>query len=465
MKIKLKSENPNKFLTICRLDLVAKILLAKKIINNDKIQNYEKKIYLDSINYINGFIEKSSKPKVGKENFFNTFKNLIKSIKQHGYNKNYPILIDKKSKKLVDGAHRLSTLIALKNKKVYFQEVDKGTVNLDYKKLLDKTMPETLVEQLVYNFCTFDKNTRIIFLWPNIDFKKNKSFLTKKINEYGEILYTKKILLTEKGKINLISNIYKNEKWVSNDKKFNSGTINKSFNCFKDKNFFNFFIIKKNKNLLDLKNKLRLKFKFGKHSIHTNDKHSETITLTQLLLNNNSLHNLNYRLDNEFSWHKRLHQEFKKWIKKNHFSIEDFCIEGSAVLSAYGLRESRDLDYLSNEGVNKELKYKEISRSNDLNKSYFDNTSDLINDPNNFFYFNGLKYLSLNKIKEKKQKRNESKDINDLKKINFLYKEKLINKKFYNFNDFFNLVLMKNRFKFYLLKIRFFIYKFIYYNN
>jgi len=463
--MKLKSIHPNKFLTTSRLDLVAKILLAKKIINNDKTQDREKKIYLNSINYINGFIENETKKKIGKEKFFNTFKNIIKSINQDGYNKNFPILIDKKSKTLVDGAHRLATLIALKKKKIYFQEVDKGIVNLDYKNLLDKTMPEILVEEFIYHFCILDKDTRIIFLWPNIDFDKNKFFLINKIKEYGDILYSKKINLTNKGKINLISNIYKNEKWVSNDKKFNSGTINKSFNCFKDKNFFYFSIIKKKKNLIDLKKKLRLKFKFGKHSIHTNDKHSETIALAQLLLNKNSLHNLNYRLDNEFSWHKKLHQEFKKWIKKNNFSIEDFCIEGSSVLSAYGLRESRDLDYLSNENINKKLKYKEISNSNNLNKSYFYNILDLVNNPNNFFYFNGLKYLSLDKIKYKKKKRNENKDIDDLKKINFLYKNNLSNKTLYNFKDFFNLILIKNKFKFYLLKIRFFIYKLIYYNN
>ena len=63
MKMKLKSKHPNKFLTTSRIDLVAKILLAKKIINNDKIQDHQKKIYLNCINYINGFFENDIKKK------------------------------------------------------------------------------------------------------------------------------------------------------------------------------------------------------------------------------------------------------------------------------------------------------------------------------------------------------------------------------------------------------------------
>ena len=181
------------------------------------------------------------------------------------------------------------------------------------------------------------------------------------------------------------------------------------------------------------------------------------------MLNRNSLHNLNYKINKEFSWHKRLHNELKKWIKKNKYSIEDFCIEGSAVLSAYGLRESRDLDYFCNSNIEKKLKFKEIGNSNNINQKYFGNIFDLFNNPNNFFYFNGLKYLSLNKIKIKKYKRREPKDIKDLKIIKNLEKENLYKYVGYNIKDLFNLILLKNKIKFYLLKLRFFLFKIIYY--
>lgn len=458
-----KKINPKELLSYDRLDLVAKILLAKKYVKHKSNNVNEKRIYLNSINYINGFVENDKSKKIGKTKFLNKFKFVTNSIAKKGFDKKFPILIDKKTKKLVDGAHRVAISIALNKKKIYFKEADKGIVNLDYKNLLKKNMPQFLVEELVYYFCKLEKNSRIIFLWPNIDFIKNKKFLLNQIRKYGDVIYLNKIDLTEKGKVNLITNIYKNEKWVSSDKKFNSGAKNKSFNCFKDKSFFYFCIIKKKKNIIKLKKEIRARFKSGKHTIHTNDRHNETISILQILLNKNSLHNLNYKINKEFSWHNRLHVELKKWIKRNNYSVEDFCIEGSAVLSAYGLRESRDLDYFCNSNIKKKLKFKEIGNSNNINKRYFKNIFELFNNPNNFFYFNGLKYLSLNKIKIKKQKRKEPKDIEDLIMIKNLEKESPYKYIKYNIKDLFNLILLKNKIKFYLLKLRFFIFKIIYY--
>lgn len=180
-----------------------------------------------------------------------------------------------------------------------------------------------------------------------------------------------------------------------------------------------------------------------------------------MLLNKNSLDNMNYKLNKEFSWHNRLHNEFKKWIKNNNYSIEDLCIEGSAVLSAYGLREARDLDYISNPNIKKTLRLKEISNSNTSNKNYFKNIFELIYNPNNFFYFKGLKYLSLDKLKFKKKLRKETKDIEDLKLINCLKKKNLYLPSF-NILDLLNYFFLKNKFKFFLLKLRFFLYKLIY---
>jgi len=455
----LKIINPRKLLTSNRMDLISKIYLAKKILNK-KNKLYEETQYLETIKYINYFVEKDKKNKVGKKKFLKDFNSIINSIKKKGFSKKFPLLVDKKTKTLVDGAHRLSAAIALNLRKVYYINVNKGVINLGYKDFINRLIPYNYIENIAYKFCLLDKNTRFIFLWPNVNFEKNESFLIRNINKFGHIIYKKKILLTDRGKINLIKNIYKKEKWVLRDNNNNFGIRNKSFNCFKDKNYFNLFIIKKRGNLSKLKNNLRNKFGFGKHSLHTNDKYHETVELAQILLNQNSLHNLNYRIENKFSWHQKLHNEFKKWIKLNNYSIEDFCIEGSSVLSAYGLRSSRDIDYLSNYDIKKKLKYKEISDSSLENKKYFRNIADLINNPINYFYYEGLKYLNLKNIKLKKNKRRELKDIQDLQLVDKL-KNKTPDEFLYklNFRDCLNLIFIKNLVKFFLLKLRFYYFK------
>ena len=46
--------------------------------------------------------------------------------------------------------------------------------------------------------------------------------------------------------------------------------------------------------------------------------------------------------------------------------------------------------------------------------------NEIIYNPENYFYFNGFKFISLNILKKMKQNRNEEKDKNDLKLINKL---------------------------------------------
>lgn len=245
--MKLKTIDPKTFITPDRIDIAAKILYAKKKILNDENYLNEERIYLNSIKYINGFVENDNSKKIGKKEFLKRFNKLIYTVYKKGFDKKFPVLINKKTKKLVDGAHRVATAIASNKKKIYVKEVDISNVTINYDSLFGNSMPRNLLEELIYYFCKLEKKTRIIFIWPNLNFEKEKNFLFNTIKKYAEIIYSNKIITTDRGKINLIKYIYNNEKWVHDDRKFDTGPLNKSFSCFKNKNFFHFIIIKKKK--------------------------------------------------------------------------------------------------------------------------------------------------------------------------------------------------------------------------
>ena len=94
---------------------------------------------------------------------------------------------------------------------------------------------------------------------------------------------------------------------------------------------------------------------------------------------------------------------------------EDYCIDGSAVMAAYGLRDCRDLDFLDRAGAqclgpinnhNEEIKYHAISKD------------DILYNPSNHFWHSGVKFVALHTLNEMKMKRNEQpKDVNDLELI------------------------------------------------
>ena len=59
-----------------------------------------------------------------------------------------------------------------------------------------------------------------------------------------------------------------------------------------------------------------------------------------------------------------------------------------------------------------------VKNHNGIWLSYYTKTKDdIIYNPENHFYFNGFKFVSLNILREMKKKRNEIKDQNDLKLI------------------------------------------------
>ena len=95
---------------------------------------------------------------------------------------------------------------------------------------------------------------------------------------------------------------------------------------------------------------------------------------------------------------------------------DNYCITGSSVLSVLGLREGKDLDYL-HRGPRIDG-HPDIDSHNEYSKGRYTKTvDDIIYNPENHFYFNGLKYASLEVVKDLKEKRGEEKDEKDLELI------------------------------------------------
>jgi len=118
---------------------------------------------------------------------------------------------------------------------------------------------------------------------------------------------------------------------------------------------------------------------------------------------------------------------------------EHILFTGSIVLEAYGLRESNDLDYLSLGDLSD---YFGPSHDSQLN-FYPSNKLDLLFSSDNYFWFEGIKIISLRVLTEMKRKRGEEKDTYDLQLLSSFQETQL--KKNY-------LTGLKTRF--YFLKVR-----------
>ena len=147
---------------------------------------------------------------------------------------------------------------------------------------------------------------------------------------------------------------------------------------------------------IDMKNKCRSLFNKEKNSLHMTDFQKDTFRVASTLLNDNSIHFLNNKkkaISNKMQQHLNIYFQ-----KVNELNKDDFCVTSSGILDMYGLRAANDIDYLHYSDLDIGLKY--ISPHKEKWLSYYHtHKHDIIYNPENYFYFNGFKFASLDCIK------------------------------------------------------------------
>jgi hypothetical protein len=297
------------------------------------------------------------------------------------------------------------------------------------------------------NFYNKD-NVGIIIIWP-----KYINFTEKIINEIKiynyEILQKSKINNGFKYIYNLLREIHYDKEW------WDLNLINQFKKRIHKTSIFYVLIVKKNNIHLDFKktkNSIRYKLNFDKEYFHFSDPDcnihlgkkckcelnleefkKETNKHINLLFHLNTINFLktyNFKKSYKFNI---FFKQFCFWIKNNKYNSDNFCIDNGGVLSAYGLRDAHDLDYLSINNL--ESNHKNYGCENKNHKLEYQNLGYSINDiilnSDNYFYHFNIKFLNIKILEKFKYNRTinigqgqteiRKKDINDYNLIkNFI---------------------------------------------
>jgi hypothetical protein len=258
-------------------------------------------------------------------------------------------------------------------------------------------------------------NIRCAIIYP-ISNKYNYEENNEKIMEkYGTIMYKKKIILKMSGFINLVKEIYRGESWIGglfpDDncclKKVN---LTKEINNNENNQVITYYLyyFDDPKKDIEMKDEIRKCYNLGKNSIHITDFFEDTYRVSTALLNNNSIFFLNEGTNNITIANKNL---LKKYFE--NANKDDFCITSGIILELFKLRETIDIDYLHYNDI--KLNIKNISPHVGKWLEYYEiHKHDIIYNPNNHFYINGFKFITLDCLKNMKIKRNEEKDKKDI---------------------------------------------------
>jgi len=422
----LKKLHPDDLLNPHRFDLVAKYIYARhrelKIDSSWALQ-----LYLEHLKVFNGFSEPDGSGKTGAEAFLRKFHETLDSIYKTGFDVETSLIPIGRDSIILDGSHRVAACL-LYNRQIVGLVCDVPAFVYDYQffknytKHVKSGLSDIWLDAMALEYCRLKKNTYIVSVFPSAVGKED--CIQKILRENGEIFYRKVIDLKGQGPILLMRQMYRNENWLGSWNSNFRGAVQKARLCFRQPGPVRVYGFESDRlqAVNEAKTRIREIFKIDKHSVHINDTHEETLRLARIFFNANSIHFLNHAKPKRFTRFDSLLKYYSNWLQYQQTDPEYYCIDGSAVMAAYGIRDAKDLDFLHFGHDDVTTEHGLVSCHNKEICHYTISRDDIIFNPNNHFYFDGVKFAALHVIGSMKQKRAEDKDKRDIASMGGLLK-------------------------------------------
>lgn len=414
-----RQTNPLRLLDYRRFDIPAKTIYGRAILDNNT-SAWPRELYREHLEVWNGFKEREPK-KLTFDDFDASFRSLAVSMSSGAFVSSRSPVGVTSTGQLFDGAHRVALAILLR-KKLKTYHAKHAIKHYDYlffkNRKVDKSagLSQEYLDSLAIEYCNLQpRHMYIAVFFPGADEKEHESELL--INEIGSIVYKKKIKISKKGQLNLIHQMYMGEHWNRYDNE--KSVKHKAEQCFTGGDTIRVYLFeskKPTKQIQALKSRVRALYQIEKHSVHMSDTNLEARRLSRMFFNENSIHLINNAKDWRLPQNlKTLFDEYSALFEEN----ENRCVDSSAVLALYGLRDCRDLDYIHRNAPLKDA-IKLIGDHNPHAHYYNESIDEIITNPNNHLYYNGYKFASLGVVRNMKFNRAEEKDNIDIALIDGL---------------------------------------------
>ena len=414
-----------------RLDIGIKWLLVRDIMNNvDNPAN--KSLYARHImawtQGKEGFMPSSGRIKDGVQEYIDEARKIIEDIKANGFDKSHAVPLSSDNEPL-DGIHRIASCIEA-DEPVWIKRCPglKPEIKLYYKWYMENGFDTDDLLRIYRAYCDLYKGAFgiVVLFGPALDLW---NYLLKQLERqfklvgYVDLNFESNYIAYE----NLINEMYF-YKWV-----YNSDEINHKISLLKlaplklrvivlsDENSKENFYGKLKEFKLNMREATFFDFDDIELQIHSSDNEEEANHLAKVLLSPNNLNVIRHRFNNNYR------KEFidnivkiKKIIMEAGVPLDEILVVNSMVLEALGIRNARDIDVMCRQENKGRL------TENGLDTSswpyYCENINRLLTDDNCYFIFNGMKFLNIDFLKEKKQKGGREKDKRDIRLID-LYNE------------------------------------------
>lgn len=407
-----------------RFDVAAKVLYARH--KEKGVEGvYAKEVYEHHLDVWGGFTEKIP-PKDGIEDFYRSFHGVLADIKKDGFKEQISCIPITKDKKLLNGSHRVAAAIVYdKEVSCKYSDASEGQIDCSYRYFKNKRdivrtgLQGRVGDSIALEYASLKPTTYMMTIYehcyPYLD--RIRDILIK--YNVG-VVFTKEIELNEVGKLNYVMSLYSGEAWIGDSKNSYPGIrqqANLSFAA--GSNILAILVdVGDHSRLIQAKKEIRNLVGVGKPSVHTTDTLEETWRNATTCFDDETIEYLNKTAlgsayNNRFLTYL---SETKRIINNSDISLEDFCVVGSAPLAAYGKRPCKDFDLLHLPG---KIGFNEVVSSHNVYAHYYGKEKlEIIYNPRNYFYIEGIKFITPSGVLQMKSNRGEQKDLNDIKMFN-----------------------------------------------
>ena len=384
-------------------------------------------VYRDNINAFSSgnFAEPGSEEKDSFDKYTDDLNKLIEDMKENGFDSSKSLIPVGMNDDVVDGSHRVSTA-AYFDKKVSiirFPEL-KRHYSYDYNFFRKYMMSDISMGYMAVQYAHLKSNCYMACLWPKADYSRMDE-VEERLRSIGNIVYSQDVYLTYQGMCNLMTQVYGHQAWTGSIEDHFSGVQSKADACYREgqpvKTYL--FEAENQESVVEIKREIREIFQIENHSIHISDNWNETLDMVELLYNRNSVMFMNRATPYLYCKIYKKMVDLKKLIEGNGYDKFRFIIDSSAVLEVCGLRQAADLDFLTDYVFEEEGQIEGVDNHRNQLSYYEIALSDMLYNPENYFYFEGMKFITPQRLMEMKENRGETKDIRDVKLLkNFMNK-------------------------------------------
>lgn len=412
-----------------RFDLYGILFYIDQKVKGVSDLDFAKEVYKERTRAMTGFklSEIGNDNKTSFDDFINVLDQLILDFQSGNYDYERTLIpVDKKGEP-IDGAHRISCAAYFNRNIKILRFLNRDITPYDYEYLSQALMPSDIGDIMALESLKWHDDIYALFLWPKAHKNTNKlKDALHLISVRADVLYQVEYDLTFNAIKNLMIQLYGHMDWVGSIDDRYANITGKVDEVWDKNRKLRIVLIRANNcnDVLMLKSQLRDLFGIGLASVHSTDNLRETNIALNALLNPNSRHHLLNADTTRFKGSFKLFLNFKEILDNNGFEKDEFLLDSGMVLSMYGMRETRDLDYYClHKSPDKSYPFDaNIEEHDETQQGFYPiPIRDLIISPKNHFVFYGIKFVSLQNLLQFKQNRyktyHDTKDIEDIKLI------------------------------------------------